>query len=182
MFLQLLTIHKRIMQLIYQFSFFIGQAIWIFGIYGWEISITHFIFHTFIDKYASLEINLLQQLPVLHTKLRTAINNIRFQLKLYNCNGLMHLRDKTQCLLIVCRICKIHFRCKNSTGVIGISIHSKSCQWQKINAISIFKCTQITITHGHTNHICHTARITRCSSYPENIMVAPLDIKIMIIT
>ena len=59
MFLQLLTIHKRIMQLIYQFSFFIGQAIWIFGIYGWEVGITQDIFFSLVHKDTTVEVYLL---------------------------------------------------------------------------------------------------------------------------
>ena len=138
---QLFTIHERIVQLIYQFFFFIRQAIRIFRIYCREVRITHLVLLTFINKNTALKIDLLQQLPVLHAKFRTAVDYIRFQFKLNNRNRLVHLRDEPQSLFVISRIRKVHFRSENSTRIIGISIHGKCSQGKKIDAVSVFERT-----------------------------------------
>ena len=60
MFLQLLTIHERSMDFIYQLPFLIRQTVWISRIYGREVCIAQWIFFSFIYKDTSLKINLIQ--------------------------------------------------------------------------------------------------------------------------
>ena len=93
----------------------------------------------------------------------------------------MHLCYQAQSLLIVIAVGEIHLRHKNSTRIICISIHGESCQRQQIDSITVFKSTQIAITHGHTYHIGYATIIAGSGSHPQNIMVAPLNVEVMII-
>ena len=127
-FLQLLAIHKRSVYLVHQLPFLIGQAVRIGRVNGWEIGIAQLILFSFVHKHSPFKVYLMQQLPVLHAKLRTAVDDLRFQLELNNRNGLMHLRNQAQSLFIIIGIGKIHLRGKDGTRVIRISIHCKGGQ------------------------------------------------------
>ena len=179
--LQLLTIHKRIVNLVHKFPFFFSQTIRIGRIYSREICVTQRIFFAFVHKNSAFKVYLFQQLPVAHSKLRTAVYNFGFQLELDDSDRLMHLCYQAQSLLIVIAVGEIHLRHKNSTRIICISIHGESCQRQQIDSITVFKSTQIAITHGHTYHIGYATIIAGSGSHPQNIMVAPLNVEVMII-
>ena len=94
----------------------------------------------------------------------------------------MHLSNQTQSLLIIMSIGKVHFRHEDCARIIGIRIHCKSSQWKQIDSVSVFKCTQITIAHGHTYHVSDTTIITGSCSHPKNIMISPLNIEVVVIT
>ena len=49
------------------------------------------------------------------------------------------------------------------------------------DSVTVFKCSQITISHRHTYHIGYTTVIAGSGAHPQNIVIAPLNIKIMII-
>ena len=93
----------------------------------------------------------------------------------------MHLGNQPQSLLVIVTICEVHLRCKDCTGIIRIGIHGKRGKRQQVNAIPVFQCRQISVTHRHTDHIGNTGVITRRCSHPKNVMVSPLDIEVMII-
>ena len=179
--LQLLAIHKRIVNLFHKFPFFVGQSIRIGRIYGREVCVTQGIFFAFVHKDSTLKIDLLQQLPVTHPELRTTVYYFSFQLKLDDRNRLVHLGDQTQSLLIVIGVGKIHLRHKDGTRIIGISIHGKSCQRKQINSITVFKSTQIAVAHGHTDHVGYTTVIAGSGSHPQDIVVAPLNVEVVVI-
>ena len=179
--LQLLTIHKRIVNLFHKFPFFVGQSIRIGRVYGREVCVTQGIFFAFIHKNSTLKIDLLQQLAVTHPEFRTTVYYFSFQLKLDDRNRLVHLGDQTQSLLIVIGVGKIHLRHKDGTRIIGISIHGESCQRKQINSITVFKSTQIAVAHGHTDHVGYATVIAGSGAHPQNIVIAPLNIEIMII-
>ena len=181
-FFEFLAVHKRVMYLFYQFLLFISQTIRICRIYRREVGIAQRIFFAFIDKYSPFKVDFLKQLATTHSELRTTINNVCLQLKLNDGNSFMHLGYQPQGLLVISRISKVGLRCKDGTGIIRISIHRKSGKRQKIDAIPIFQCPQIAVTHRETDHVGHTSFITRCCTHPEDIVISPLDIEIVIIT
>ena len=166
MLLQLFTVHKRSMNPAHQFTFFLREAVRISRIHRWEIRITQRILLSFIHKDAPFKINLMQQLPILHVKIRTAVDNLRFQLKLNKGDSLVHLRNQPQGLLIVFSIRKVHFRSKERTRIFPVSIHGKGSKRQQIDAVSIFQGAQVGIAQRHTNHVGDAGIIARSSTHP----------------
>ena len=145
MFLEFLAVHERSMNLIHQFPFFISQAIRISRVDGREIAVTQFIFFSFVHKYPPFKVYLMQQLPTLHTKLRTTVDNLRLQFELDNRNCFMHLCNQAQCLFIVIGIGKVHLRSKDSARIIRIGIHCEGSQRQQVDAVTVFQCRQVGI-------------------------------------
>ena len=180
--LQLLAVHKRGMNLVHQFPFLIGQAIRVSRVDGREVGVAQFVFLTLVYKYAPFKVYLMQQLPVGHAEFRTAVYNLRFQFKLDNRNGLVHLRNQAQCLFIVIGVGEVHLRGKDSAGVVRIGIHREGSQRQQIDAVSVFQRRQVGIAHGHADNVCYTGIVTRCGAHPQNIMVTPLDVEVMVVT
>ncbi len=169
------------MNLFYQFAFFFRQPVRIGRIYGREVGIAQSIFFSFVYKDATLKINLLQQFAVGHPKLRTTVDNFGLQFKLDNGNGFMHLSDQAQSLLIIMSVGKIHLRHEDGARIIGIRIHCKSSQWKQIDSVSVFKRAQVAVAHGHTYHVGNTTIVTGSCTHPENIMISPLNIEVMVI-
>ena len=169
------------MNLIHKLTFFIRQAVRIGGIYRWKVRVTKGILLTFVDKDTTLKIYLLQQFTICHSKLRTAVDDLGFQLKLDNSDRLVHLSNQAQRFLIIMSIGKIHFRHENGARIISVSIHSKGSKRQQIDSVTVFKCSQITISHRHTYHIGYATVIAGSGAHPQNIVIAPLNIEIMII-
>ena len=169
------------MEFLHQIMLLVCQPIRISRIDCREIGIEQSIFLPFILENSPLKIYQMQQLAPLHTEIRTTVNDGSFQLQLYDGNGFMHLGNETQRLFIVAGIGEVQFRCKNLTGIISINIHGKGRQRKQVDAVSVFQCSQIGITHGHTNHVCHTGIISRRRPHPKEIMITPLDIEVVII-
>ena len=93
----------------------------------------------------------------------------------------MHLRYQAQSLLIVVGIGKIHLRHEDRAGIIGISIHGEGCQWKQVDSVTVFKCTQVAIAHRHADNVGNATVVTGSSAHPKDIMVAPLNIKVVIV-
>ena len=94
----------------------------------------------------------------------------------------MHLRNEPQRLLVVTTVREIHLRCKDGTGIISIDIHGKRRQRQKIDAIPVFQRSQVGIAHGHADDIGHAGIVTRSGTHPQQVMIAPLNVKVVIVT
>ena len=181
MLLQLLAVHKRSMNLFNQLPFFIRQAIRVGRVDSREIGIAQFVFFAFIHKYVPFKVNLVQQFPVVHAKLRTPVYNLRFQFELDYRNRLVHLRNQPQCLFVVIGIGKVHLRSKDGARIIRIGIHCESSQRQQVDAVAVFQCRQVGIAHGHTDNVRYAGVIARCGAHPQYVMVAPLNVEVMVV-
>ena len=181
MLLHLLAILERMVQFGHQVTLLIRQSVRILGIHCWQESILHRILLAIIAEHLTFKINHMKQLPTLHVKLRTPVNDFSLQFKLNHGDSLVHLSNQTQRFLIMIYFIHRHLRCKHLTRVICIRLHGEGGQRKQINAIPIFQRGQISIAHSHTNHIRHASIITGSSAHPEQIMVTPLNIKIMIV-
>ncbi|EJW96034.1 hypothetical protein EVA_15854 [gut metagenome] len=179
--LQLLTVAERIMNLLHQLPFFLRQLIRIGRVHRREMRIPHLVILPLIHKHAPFEINLFEQLPTLHGKLRTTVNDLSLQLKLDNRNRLVHLRNQAQRLLVVLAIRIIHLRHENLTRIIAIHIHGKRSQGQQIDSVAILQRTQIAIPQRHAHHVGYAAVVARSRSHPENIVISPLDVEVVIV-
>ena len=93
----------------------------------------------------------------------------------------MHLRNQAQSLFIIIGIGKIHLRGKDGTRVIRISIHCKGGQRQQVDAVSVFQRRQVGIAHGHADYVRYAGIIARCSSHPQDIVISPLNIEVVIV-
>ena len=93
----------------------------------------------------------------------------------------MHLSYQAQSLLIIMSVGKIHLRHEDGARIIGIRIHCKSSQWKQIDSVSVFKRAQVAVAHGHTYHVGNTTIVTGSCPHPENIMISPLNIEVMVI-
>ena len=181
MLVQFLAYHKRMVQLLHQDFFFLAELVRILRIDGREVACGHFVFLV-INLYGSLfVVYMLKETPVVHFPFRMLGDELTFYLELYHGNSLVHQRCETLGLVI-------HFGCTTRhlwheflAWIIVVGIHSKGCQWNEVDAVTLLQRGEVGIAQRQSDDIADTGIITGCGSHPEYIVVAPLDIQTMIV-
>ena len=98
---QFLASRERFVQFLYDFFFFFCQLVWVFRIDGLEQAVAHLIIFSVKLEYFPLEVDVVQQQTAVHVEFRMTPDGSSFQLELDNGDGLVHLRDEPQGLVIV---------------------------------------------------------------------------------
>ena len=178
MTLQFFTVHKRMAETIHNNLLLRSQTIGIRRINGGEVHIFHRIIHITDANSTFFKIDLIQKQSVIHLKLRILLNQLTFQLKLYDHDCFVHLHIKFKIFFV---IAVIIFDGKKTAVCVRVSIECKCSERNQVDSVTFFQNIQISITGGNTNYICNTAGLTACCSHPHNIMISPLNIHRMIL-
>ena len=117
----------------------------------------------------------MKQATAFHMELFVPADQLAFQFKLDDGDGLMHLPSKLFFQNTV--VIGISLHLKNSAGIIFISFHCKGCQRHEIDSISILQDIHISVADTVSDHRCNAGFLACGSSHPDHIMISPLDIK-----
>ena len=93
----------------------------------------------------------------------------------------MHLCDQTSRLLVHAIIRKFRLREEERAGVFAIGVHREGSQRQQVDAIAILQGRQVAKTQAHADHIGHTGSVARRRTNPQQVVVAPLDVEVMVV-
>ena len=134
------------MQLVYHVLFFGCQLVRVCRIDSRHQAIPHFIFLVVQSENLLLEVNVMQQQSVFHFEFRSSPDYLSLKLELDYTDSLMHLCYHSQCLVAV--LCVIFLGIELCTRVVRIGFHGEGSEWQQIDAVSVFQCRQIAVSHG----------------------------------
>ena len=180
MLLQLFTLKEGRFQGMKHFFFFFCEFIGVFRINGREVGVPQFISHAFyVDGPLSI-INFIQQHPVFQFIFRMGHDSLSLYLELADSDGLIHLRRQFRINRIVFIFIK-DFRLKVLTRVIPINRRSKDCQRPQVNPVSDFQHIKIIVADVHPQYVCNAGPVSCRRAHPNDIVVSPLKIHVMVI-
>ena len=176
MVLQFLAVTERGIQAFHHIFFLWGKFIWLFPVDRRKICIGQRIFFSVRKCDRSLfRIDPLKQAPVFHMELFVPADQLAFQFKLDDGDGLMHLPSKLFFQNTV--VIGISLHLKNSAGIIFISFHCKGCQRHEIDSISILQDIHVPVADTVSDHGCNAGFLACGSAHPDYIVISPLDIQ-----
>ena len=181
MLLQFFASEEGTVQFRYDFLFFGRQFVWVLWIYRREVAILHRIFLSVDCDDATFMVDAVEQQTVVHLEFRTAANGLSFQLELDDTDSLVHLSQESERLRVADGFSWNRSQTEQCTWVVGIGFHGEGSQRQQVDAIAVFQYACVAEAGHETYDIGYTNIVTGSSTHPQNIMIAPLDIPIMVI-
>ena len=179
--LEFFTTLKWLVQFIDHNLFIFCELIRICRVNSREVRVGEFVIHTINLDYILFKINLVEQKATLHIKLFATHDSGSLKFELNDTDSLVHFRN--QQIGTTLRLWwSVNFWHKRHTFVVAIHIKCKGGERQHIDAIAVFKHTLVAITELTTHHIRYTAIVAGSCTHPQNIVVAPLNIKVVIVT
>ena len=103
------------------------------------------------------------------------------QFKLDDGHGLVHLSDEAYRLLVVCVSPIFYFGDKRRVGAVFVRLHGKGCQRHHVDAVALLKCLRVGVAQRKAQHACNTGLVSSGGSHPQNVVVAPLDVQMMVV-
>ena len=128
------------------------------------------------------QVQVVQQQTVVHAKLRSAANNLTLQLKLQYRHRLVHLRHQVLRLLVHAIVGKLGLRKEECARVVAIDLHGEGGQRQEVDAIAILQGGHVAEAQTHADYVGHTGSVARRRSHPKQVVVAPLNVEVVVIT
>ena len=175
MLLQLFGMAEGIRKLGDHMALLFGQRIGICRVHRWKITVLQGIDLPIDGNGLVLIVDLVQQQPVRHVKLRVTQQLLSLQLEQDHCNGLIH--PGREQLILLCTRVIVHQLYLEAMGIrILIDLVGKNTQRPQGNAIARLDHIQIVVMDGIGQHRGHHSPGATGRAHPENIVVAPLDI------
>ena len=109
-----------------------------------------------------------------------AQDGLPFQLELDDGDGFMHFGNQTGRALHAAVVFEIVYL-ESFARVSTICVERKRSEREKVDRVILFERLDIGITDGNTNYGSNQRPIAGCCSHPFDIVVAPLDVKIVVI-
>ena len=181
MILQTHTALERATQTFHNVTLLGGERIWVGGVECWPQFVEHFVLLA-VDGYGStFLVDGLHETAVHHVPLGVCHSYLTRQFELYDRDCLVHLRNETHILLGKIGAFRIYSRLIYFTWIIGILLHGECCQRYHVDCIAIFKSLCIGIAQRQTEYTGNTACVTGCSTHPQDIVVTPCYIHMVIV-
>ena len=92
----------------------------------------------------------------------------------------MHLGYKPYCLVIESRP-GIQLGLERQAWIVPVGIHGECSQGQKVDAVAVLEGLQVGIAEADSKDIGHTGGTAGGGSHPEQVVVAPLEVHIMVL-
>ncbi len=178
---QFLATFERMLDAPHQFFFFDRKGIGVLGIESRPVLVFQLVFLSFDTDRPAVEVDMVEQQAVVHPEFRTAADDLAFQLELYDRDRLVHAGDQLGCLFIEGRIRCVRTRDEQFAGVVSIDFHGECRQGQEVDAIAVLKGCQIAVAHAHADHVGDAPRVAGGGPHPEDVVVAPLDVEVMVV-
>ena len=178
--LQFLRIQNRGLQSVHHFLFLFCQLIWIVRIYCWEVGIPQFVYCAVNFHRTVFPVNFIQNQTVFQMILRMRHNPLSFHFELADGNGFVHLRSQGLLNLVIL-VSFQNMGLEELAWVIAVHLLCKGSQRSQVDAISVFQHIKIIIADIHTKNVGNARPVSCRSAHPDNIVIAPLKIHVMIV-
>ena len=144
-----------------------------------EIGVEQLIFLALNLDDALLQVHLVKQEPILHLKVGTTLDGCCLEFELDDADGLVHLCHELGCTGTLGILGTAILGQKTLTGVTGIGVHGKGGKGQQVDAVAILEYAVVAIAQGDAQHIGNAAIVAGGCTHPQDIVVTPLDVKIV---
>ncbi len=176
---QLLALGKGLMELLDNGFLLRREFIRMLGIHRREIGIQQLIFLATNLDDALAQVHFVHEQAVFHPKVGTTLDGSSLKLELDDADGLVHLRHELRRAGTLGILGTAVLGQETLTGVACIGVHGKRGQRQQIDAVTVLKHTMVAIAQGDAQHIGNTAIVTGSRTHPQDVMVTPLDVKVV---
>ena len=110
------------------------------------------------------------------------MEDLGLHLELKDGDGLVHHCRKTGVLLVEFLTPTSSPRHELRTGIITVGLHGKGGQGNEVDAIRLFECSEVRIAQTKTDDVTDAGIVSCAGTHPENVMVTPLDIPVLVLT
>ena len=118
---------------------------------------------------------------MLHLEVGTALDGLALEFELDDADGLVHLcRETCQTRCGAIAVAEPLFGEEAFALIVTIDIKGKCGQWQQVDAISILNDILVVISQRVADDVADAAVVAGCGSNPQNVVVAPLDVQVVI--
>ena len=126
------------------------------------------------------KIYVFEQGAVEHIPLRVGMVSGAFQFKLNHAHSLVHLCQQAAALLVgaACGVFNLWQIGGAGVGIVGF--HGKRGQWQQVDGVAFLQRLGIGIAQGEAKHAGYAERIASRSTHPQNVVVAPLYVPVVV--
>ena len=128
-----------------------------------------------------LKIHGTQQVTVLHAPLGVLVEDLGLHLELENGDGLVHHRGETRILLIEFLATASGPWHELRARVIAIGLHGEGGQGHQVNTVCLLKGSKVSIAQTETDNVADTCVVSCTGTHPENVVVTPLDIPVLVL-
>ena len=142
-FAQLLTHHERMVKLLHEDGFFLGQAIRVVGIDSGEVVAEQLIVFPIEMNDAFFVVNHAEKLSSLHIPLGVAVEDLRFQFELNDGDGFVHECRQAFGFFINVLGSATQAGLKFFAWVVAIGFHCECGKGNKVDAVSVFESCEI---------------------------------------
>ena len=180
MVLQLFALFEVLHQMGNNVFFLLGQLGGVLGVHGREIHIQHGVAFSLNLHGAVPEIDLAQQFPVLHLKVRVPVDDHALHLEHHHGDGLMHPGHTLQPSFVVRAACLIHMGHKPRNVAVLIHRLGQIGQPPQIDVVPFFQHLHVVVGQRgfHNGQNADGAACRR--AHPDHIVVAPLNVHRMV--
>ena len=127
-----------------------------------------------------LRVDAVQQQPVLHRELRPSPDDLPLELVLDDGDGLVHLRDEAHRLLVVRGLIGVQRGDEELAGVVGVRLHGEGGEGQQVDAVAVLEGRQVAVPQAHPHDVGDAPEAARGRPHPEDVVVAPLDVEVVV--
>ena len=138
------------------------------------------IFFVAVLDGSFLEIDQVQEVAVVHPEFGIAVDHEFLLLELDDGDGLVQFGDQGQ-LRFGEGFVFVLPRAEKRTGVVGVGFHREGGQRQEVDAVAVFQGGKVRIAETHAQDIGHAGTAARSRTHPDDVVVAPLDIVVVIV-
>ena len=126
---------------------------------------------------------MVEQQAVVHPEFRTAADDLAFQLELYDRDRLVHAgRSVGLSFHRRSHPNALRTRDEQFAGVVSIRLSMANvAKRQEVDAIAVLKGCQVAVAHAHADHVGDAPRVAGGGPHPEDVVVAPLDVEVMVV-
>ena len=175
---QLLAVDKRSVQPVDEFFLLGSQRIGVGRVDRGENLVTQGIFFPVENQHATRIVDFVEQQAVVHFKIGVRKNELSFEFELYDGDGFVHLRQEAAGLVAIFAVEALGQ--EEGAGVVFVLLDGKGGQRHEVDAVTVFERAVVAIPHRHANDIGHAAVVAGGRAHPQNIVVAPLYIDVVI--
>ena len=179
-FLEFFAVYERVFQLAHQFRFFFGQPVGMGRIEGRKPAVLQGVFFSVQTKHALFRIDSFQQFAVAHAEFGVPIDDGGFQLELNDGDRLVHAGHQAERLLAVRAVCA-RFGQEGRARVFPVFFHGEGSQRKQVDPVTVFERGQVAVAQGDPDHVGHAAFVAGCGPHPQDVVIAPLDVEIVVV-
>ena len=106
---------------------------------------------------------------------------LAFEFELQDGYRLVHLRYQSALLFVIALHTCFGVWQEQGTGVVSVGLHGKGSERHHIDAVALFEGARIGIAQRQAKNAGYAAQVARRSTHPEDVVVAPLDVQMVIV-